>query len=626
VAKVIATVGGIALAPGVSKNGRLYSKEAIGKMVARAQGRISDGSMPLTMLSHHAAEDDSTRIAGRLTSLSQDEDGSARYTAALADTDAGHSIASLIDTSDGKPPFLRNVSIRGYWAGTVRKVKGPDGKPAETADDLELDGLDFTKSPGVARATVDAFAWADRSGRTETTERVPLTESVVEARVTFTDDAEPAGDGEALSGALSALEALRGTYGLVEHVLEDGLCVTCAPVAEGGDAPGDGSKPYGNVTYADPGYQSDKKKRYPLDTKAHAKSALAYISQKANAAKYTAAQLKRVKGRILSALAKFNVKVSKTESAGAAVLTECFPGENGSFNVSLNNGALCVSVSSYSIDPCDLDVIGVAAMNAACLALGAMDPDMDGDIDVPGADSEDDDGDNDNPMSYTAPADRESAEGDAPVETTQDPAPVPAAEPQEDKEVPAMADTDKPAVEATPAAATTEAAPAAPQMIGLTQEQFQQLLAARAPVAEPVPAAPAAEAIPAAPVAETQEQRIERLTALAAEKVSEAATAAGLVETDEQIIARLVEAQMVPFRQAAAERGVGVQRAGFSTGRVNENIAPGPNGSMPALNSHGMPAGAPDKPLHQYSDEELAVNGHPLLVGHAFGDRAYKLG
>lgn len=189
-----------------------------------------------------------------------------------------------------------------------------------------------------------------------------------------------------------------------------------------------------------------------------------------------------------------------------------------------------------------------------------------------------------------------------------------------------MADTDKPAVEAPPAAATTEAAPAVPQTVTLTAEQFQALLA-RPVVAEAAPAAPApAEAAPAVPVTETQEQRLERLSALAAEKVAEAATAAGLTETDEQMLARLVEAQMVPLRQAAAERGIGVQRQGFTTGRVSENVAPGPNGGMPALNSHGMPAGAPDKPLHQYTDEELAVNGHPLLVGHAFGDRAYKLG
>lgn len=82
----------------------------------------------------------------------------------------------------------------------------------------------------------------------------------------------------------------------------------------GGDAPGDGSKPYGNVNYADPGYQKDKKKRYPLDTKKHAKAAWGYINQAANAAKYTASQLSSIKSKIKSALSKFGVKVSTSEA------------------------------------------------------------------------------------------------------------------------------------------------------------------------------------------------------------------------------------------------------------------------------------------------------------------------
>jgi hypothetical protein len=638
VAKAIATVGGIALRPGISLNRRLYTPKMIADAVAEAQAKIAagesmeivhrDGGQPdgLAQLTHHSADDDSTRIVGRLTGMSLDEHGNARFTAAIADTPHGRTVASLLDTSDGQPPFLKGVSIRGYWKGTVRKIRTETGENAETASGITLAGLDYTKTPGVAGAQVDSFAWTRGGTRSETTERVLITESVQEARVTITEEVAPAGDAEPQATAAESLEALRGTFGLVEHILEDGLCVTCAPVAEGGDAPGDGTKPYGNVTYADPGYQADKKKRYPLDSKAHAKSAWSFISQAKNASAYSANQLKRVKGRIMAALKKFGVKVSSSEAwaSGKLALTEHFGDEGGSFSVSLNNGALCVTVSSYCVDPCDLDVIGTAAMNAACLALGAMDPDMDGDIDVPGADAEDDDGDNGDPMTYKPPMDRETAPDDA--ATTQDPAPDLAAVPHTETEVPAMADTANPAVEATPAAAATEAAPAAPVTYALTQEQFDALLAARAAVAPAPVATEAAPAPVAAEVTETKEQRMERLGALAAEKVAEAAAAAGLTETDEQIIARLIEAQMTPLRQAAAERGIGVQRQGFTTGRVNENVAPGASGGMPALNSHGMPAGAPDKPLDKYTDEELAVHGHPLLVGHAFGDRAYKLG
>jgi phage head maturation protease/cation transport regulator ChaB len=73
------------------------------------------------------------------------------------------------------------------------------------------------------------------------------------------------------------------------------------PAAKGGDAPGEGDKPYGNVEYADPGYQSDKKKRYPVDSEKHIRAAWNYINKPKNAAKYSPANLSRVRGKILSA-------------------------------------------------------------------------------------------------------------------------------------------------------------------------------------------------------------------------------------------------------------------------------------------------------------------------------------
>ena len=76
------------------------------------------------------------------------------------------------------------------------------------------------------------------------------------------------------------------------------------------DRAADTKKPYGDVAYADPGYQSDKKKRYPVDTKDHAKAAWSYINKAKNAAKYTAQQLASIKSKIKSALSKFGVKVS----------------------------------------------------------------------------------------------------------------------------------------------------------------------------------------------------------------------------------------------------------------------------------------------------------------------------
>jgi hypothetical protein len=86
----------------------------------------------------------------------------------------------------------------------------------------------------------------------------------------------------------------------------------------GGDAPGDGSKPYGNVTYADPGYQADKVKRYPLNTAIHVKAAWAYINKAKNAGMYSAANLAKVKAAIMAACKKFGIDTSEQNMADYA--------------------------------------------------------------------------------------------------------------------------------------------------------------------------------------------------------------------------------------------------------------------------------------------------------------------
>jgi HK97 family phage prohead protease len=84
--------------------------------------------------------------------------------------------------------------------------------------------------------------------------------------------------------------------------------------SRGGDAPGDGSKPYGDVPYADPGYQKDKKKRYPIDTKKHVQAAWSYINKAKNAAAYTASQLSAIKAKIKAAAKKFGITISSDRS------------------------------------------------------------------------------------------------------------------------------------------------------------------------------------------------------------------------------------------------------------------------------------------------------------------------
>lgn len=70
-------------------------------------------------------------------------------------------------------------------------------------------------------------------------------------------------------------------------------------------------EPYGDVAYADPGYQEDGKKRYPLDSEEHCRAAWSYINKAENAAKYNSNELAMIKGKIRSALKKYGVKVEE---------------------------------------------------------------------------------------------------------------------------------------------------------------------------------------------------------------------------------------------------------------------------------------------------------------------------
>jgi HK97 family phage prohead protease len=82
----------------------------------------------------------------------------------------------------------------------------------------------------------------------------------------------------------------------------------------------DQSTPYGNVEYGDIGYQSDGKKRYPLDSEAHVRAAWSYINQSDNAGMYSAAQLDKVKARIKAAAGKFGIEIGDDEPGRAAFL------------------------------------------------------------------------------------------------------------------------------------------------------------------------------------------------------------------------------------------------------------------------------------------------------------------
>lgn len=82
-------------------------------------------------------------------------------------------------------------------------------------------------------------------------------------------------------------------------------------------AAADPAKPYGDVTYADQGYQKDGKKRYPLDSAEHCRAAWSYINMPKNAAKYTPQQLASIKAKIQAAGKKYGVTFSDSVKAAA---------------------------------------------------------------------------------------------------------------------------------------------------------------------------------------------------------------------------------------------------------------------------------------------------------------------
>ena len=67
-------------------------------------------------------------------------------------------------------------------------------------------------------------------------------------------------------------------------------------------------EPYGDVKYADPGYNGEKK--YPIDTPEHIRAAWAYINVPKNAAFYKPNQLAQIKQRIKAAAAKAGIQIS----------------------------------------------------------------------------------------------------------------------------------------------------------------------------------------------------------------------------------------------------------------------------------------------------------------------------
>jgi len=588
------SITGTMLAPGVSRNKRLYTREQIAKTAARMQARIADtDGLPISMRTHHDAGDDSLRIVGRVTSVQVDPaTGEAAYRAVLnTATQAGHDLWSLV--KDRKNPLLDSTSIFGWWLGDVRHVDH-EGEQVEVGEDLEVDAIDFTGSPGVLAARIRTVSSNEQRGQESAVQGRHIVTETITAHAITEDTPPPGLDGDSR-----------------EHVLDDdgALCVTCATA--GASEAKDPKKPYGDVTYADPGLQKDGKARYPLDTIAHVRAALAYIAKAKNAGKYTSQQLASIKSKINAAAKKFGIKTAAASSSftGSGALGETTTGAVTEwaaagccgFSISAFNGPLTVSVSAYDgIDAADMPAIAQAAMAAALQAIKALDPDEDGDIDAPGGNGTSEDlaggdltavGPDDTeartynvtttategvPLSFTitsgaTPDPRKVAAAvarrNATTETTPAPAAAhdpPAAEPADvtpatDDAAPAPdSTTEETTMPDQPAAPETTPAPAAPAISTDALTAFAAALgpvigaAVETAIAKALPGKPAAETTPAAeakPATETAAPAGADVSALA-EAVK--ASLDGLPGALAEAIKPLITAQ-APAAPAAAE-------------------------------------------------------------------------
>jgi len=199
-----------------------------------------------------------------------------------------------------------DVVLPGAFKKTLADWRGSKQPLPLIADhDLSTEGV----IGSVRDAKEDPVGLWVRAGFSSTAKAQDIRTKMIEGHLkgmSFTYEAVRHYMGQMAGKSARFLQELRLFEATVTPFPMNGLALASAKAGSG--------KPYGNVTYADPGYQDDGQHRYPLDTEAHCRAAWSYINMPKNARPYTAEQLSAIKGRIRAALKKFGVTVS--ESAG----------------------------------------------------------------------------------------------------------------------------------------------------------------------------------------------------------------------------------------------------------------------------------------------------------------------
>jgi hypothetical protein len=234
-------------------------------------------------------------------------------------------LAALDDIRSGGDGTKKAAAIEAYKSGPATTVVDKAGARHSAADKARIDkiGDQATAIAGHAKALGNAKV-SDIADHVAKIGDAAQAISDLHDQLAEESKNGSQGDGEGQddTGKGAAVKALGAwTPG---DLAEDGLPANYAEraplVAKAASDDEKGEKPYGDVEYADTGYQDDKKKRYPVDTKAHAKAAWSYINQEKNASKYSAADLAKVKAAIQAACKKFGVETDDKSDKGAPTL------------------------------------------------------------------------------------------------------------------------------------------------------------------------------------------------------------------------------------------------------------------------------------------------------------------
>ena len=213
--------------------------------------------------------------------------------------------AAQILATDGAVEIHGRTAAMPMAAGQLTQPMPPDGATSMTMQ--EPGNADQSANDDLGDR-MDACEGAVQDLQAQMQGVLQFIQAVTQGNVASALAALDAEDEARVAAALGALDANEDAL----HELDNGICVTCARLAAANP-----KMPYGDVTYADTGYQDDKKKRYPLDTRAHVRNALSRIGDPTNSGKYNAGDLAKVKAAMRSAAKKFGIHVADDSKAAA---------------------------------------------------------------------------------------------------------------------------------------------------------------------------------------------------------------------------------------------------------------------------------------------------------------------